>query len=147
MRRALAGLVLVATALPQAAFGWQEPRRGTAQRAALMDAIRPQVEWYLGPPVEFVVYDLRVQGDVAFANLYPQRPGGGAIDLFRTPGFGRGEFTPEIMDGVGLQALYRRSGQSWVVVHWLIGASDVWYATPEFCAVWRPVIPEACQGL
>ena len=55
--------------------------RVAAPRAALMDALRPKVEWALGAPVQFVVYDLRRQGDLAFASVYPQRPGGADIDL------------------------------------------------------------------
>ena len=37
-----------------------------------MDAIRPHVEWQLGQPIQFVVGDLRVSGDVAFGVLNPQ---------------------------------------------------------------------------
>ena len=48
-----------------------------------------------------------MSGDVAFAVLYPQRPGGAAIDLFETPGFKRGDF-PEIMDGTRVHVLYRK---------------------------------------
>ena len=66
-------------------------RRGTALRAALMDAVRPHVEWRLGAPVQFVVRDLRVAGDVGFASLWPQRPGGAQIDLYQTPGYARGD--------------------------------------------------------
>ena len=48
-----------------------------------------------------------MSGDVAFAVLYPQRPGGAAIDLFETPGFKRDDF-PEIMDGTRVHVLYRK---------------------------------------
>lgn len=127
--------------------GWSEPRRGSATRSALMDAMRPHAEWILGAPVEFVVHELRVSGDLAYASLYPQRPGGGQIDPRATPGAARGEIYPYDMDGTGMQALYMRSGQTWVAVHWAIGATDVWFAYGPICAIWRPVIPEACQGL
>lgn len=142
-------LILLLTFLPAGAIaqGWQEPALGTTTRAELMDAIRPHVEWRLGTPVEFVVYDLRVDGAIAFANLWPQRPGGGAIDLYQTPAFRRGDLIPDEMDGAGVQVLYWRSGHTWVALHWVMGAGDVWYAEPEFCAIWRAVIPEACQGL
>lgn len=129
------------------AEGWHEPARGSAERAALMDAIRPHAEWQLGAPVEFVVHDLRVAGPLGFASLYAQRPGGAAIDLYQTPAFRRGSLSPEEIDGASLQALYWRSGNTWVAVHWVIGATDVWWAEPELCSVWRAVTPEACQGL
>ena len=137
-------LMLSGSAVAQ---GWHEPPRGSADRAALVDAIRPHIEWKLGSPIEFLVYELRQAGNVAFASLYPQRPGGGAIDPYATPAFRRGELSPEDMDGIGVQVLYYRSGATWVALHWVMGAGDVWYAAPEFCAYWRAVIPEACQGL
>lgn len=147
MRVFLATLWLFATALPISAQSWQEPPPGSGTRTALLEAIRPLVEWQLGAPVEFIVYDLRQHGDIAFANLYPQRPGGVEIDLMDTPGYVRGELTPDLMDGSGVQALYCKSGSTWVAVHWMLGATDVWWAENALCAYWRPVISEACQGL
>lgn len=146
MRAALFVCFCLATA-PALAQSWHEPPRGSATRSAMMDAIRPHVEWQLGSPVEFVVHDLRVAGGIGYASLYPQRPGGGAIDLYQTPAFRRGALSPEDIDGAGLQVLYWRSGDTWVALHWVIGATDVWWAEPELCAIWRVVTPEACQGL
>ena len=145
MRKAVV-LMLLLLAGPLSAQGWVEPQRGTVLRAALMDALRPHAEWLLGAPVEFVVHDLRVSGDLAFASVYPQRPGGGPISPSATPGAARGELYLDGMDGIGMQALYKKSGQTWVAVHWAIGATDVWYAYGPICAIWRPVILEACQG-
>lgn len=146
MRIILVLVMLIAFA-PGTARAWSEPARGSATRSALMDAIRPHAEWMLGTPVEFVVHELRVAGPLAFASLWPQRPGGGQIDLRTTPAYYRNEIHPDDMDGIGMQALYYRSGQTWVAVHWAMGATDVWYAYEPICAVWRPVIPEACQGM
>lgn len=131
----------------QGAMAWEEPARGTATRAALMDAIRPHLEWTLGAPIEFVVHDLRVQGPVAFAAVTPQRPGGGQINLRQTPGVLRGDVELEYIDNTGVQALYRKSGNTWVAVHWGIGATDVWYSDPNLCASWRSVLPDVCQGM
>ncbi|TDE39683.1 hypothetical protein [Antarcticimicrobium sediminis] len=141
-------LIFFLLAGPLSAQGWSEPQRGSNLRAALMDALRPHAEWLLGAPVQFVIHDLRVSGDLAFSSLSPQRPGGGEISLWQTPGSARGDLYPEGMEGgVAMRALYVRSGQTWVAVHWAIGASDVWYAYAPICAIWRPVIPEACQGM
>lgn len=126
------------------AQAWEEPARGTQTRKALMDALRPHAEWMLGPRVQFVVDALRRDGDLAFASVYAQRPGGQAIDLRQTPGARRGEIDPEFMDGPTLQALYRKSGDTWVAVHWALGATDVWYSWTPYCEVWRPVIPDVC---
>jgi hypothetical protein len=149
MRRSLivAAVMAVGFAVVANAQGWGEPARGSATRAAFMDAIRPHAEWQLGATVEFVVHDLRVAGDVGFASLYAQRPGGGVIDIRKTPMFMRGEIDPEIMDGATLQALYRKSGATWVAVHWAIGATDVWWAYGPICREYWAVINDACVGI
>lgn len=126
------------------ALAWEEPARGTADRKALMDALRPHAEWMLGAPVEFVVYELRRAGNVAFSSVDAQRPGGGEIDISSTPGGLRGELDEEYMDGSTLQALYRKVGNTWVAVHWAIGATDAWYADPMLCGEYRAVLPEIC---
>lgn len=131
-----------------AAGDYSEPARGSATRSALMDAIRPHAEWNFGAPVEFVVDDLRVAGDLGYASLAPQRPGGMAIDLATSPmarmtGSG---YDPEFSDGAYMHVLYQRSGSTWVAVHWSIGATDVWFSAPEFCRIWFQVIPEFCVG-
>lgn len=123
---------------------WYEPQRGTAERKALMNALRPLAEVDLGSPVEFVVHDLRVSGDRAFASVQPQRPGGKEIDLASTPGYVRGDFSYDMMDGTHMQALYVRSGETWVVMEHSIGAMDVWFAGEPFCSSWGPVIAEFC---
>ena len=125
--------------------GYSEPPRGSATRAALMDAIRPHAEWMLGAPVAFVVSDLRVAGNLAFAMLRPQRPDGRMIDPAKTPMVLRGGADPEMMDGVAIQALYRKSGDTWVAVHWAIGATDVWFSSPDLCEAYRRVIPDYCR--
>ena len=127
------------------AFGWQEPARGSADRAALMDALRPHAVWQLGGPVEFVIDTLRVEGRFGFAMVQPQRPGGVGIDLAHSP---MGLRDPEIvdyMDGTTMQALYEKSGETWVAVHWAIGATDAWFTAPEFCAAYRPVLADVCN--
>ncbi|WP_306152758.1 hypothetical protein [Roseovarius sp. MMSF_3281] len=139
-------LVLLAVAVPGVALAWEEPQRGKKMRSAMMDALRPHAEWMLGAPVEFVVHSLRQSGDVGFASVHAQRPGGRAIDIARTPGAARGQLDAEYMDGSSLQALYRKSGQTWVAVHWAIGATDVWYADPALCPEYKAVIPEVCGG-
>ena len=65
MRKLLIALLLL---LPFPALAWQEPARGTPLRADLMDAIRPLLEWNLGAPVEIVVHQLRVEGDLGFVS-------------------------------------------------------------------------------
>jgi len=145
MRRNLAGMVMAVVCSASAAFAWQEPARGSALRAALTDAARPHAEWLLGAPVEFVVEDMRVSGSVGFAAYLPQRPGGGQINVSRTPMVTRDGWDPDTMDGIGIQVLYQKSGDTWVAVHWQIGATDVWYAWDAYCDTYRAVIAENCN--
>lgn len=134
------------SARPAQAAEWYEPKRGTAERSALMDALRPHAWWNLGAPVQFVVKDLRVAGDRAFAWVTPQRPGGGAIDPAATPMVQRDPYALEFMDGVHMQALYVKSGDTWVVLESSIGATEAWWAGWPYCDDWGPVIREYCQN-
>ncbi len=126
---------------------YYEPARGTDERKAMLDAVRPHAETQLGAPVEFIVHELRVSGTVGFASLNAQRPGGSAIDLYATPGFKDGTIDPEFMDGTSIQALMLLSGKTWVAVHWAIGATDVWFAYAPFCRRYRAVISDYCAGV
>lgn len=144
MRKIL--VLVVALLAPQLALAWSEPARGSDLRADLMDALRPMAEWNLNAPVEFVVNELRVEGNIAFASVMAQRPGGGRIDMTTTPMYQRGEIDPYIADGATIQALLQRSGRMWVPVHFAIGATDVWYYSEAFCPIWGAVLTEFCAG-
>lgn len=143
----LLGLMILAlcASISSAALAWQEPQRGSATRAALMDAIRPHVEWELGQPVVFVVDELRVAGDVGLAFLSPQRPQAMPINLQSTPGMRRGSLEPDQMDGVAVAVLYRKLRNTWVAVHHSIGATDLWIASDEYCQEYRPVLSDFCR--
>ena len=143
MLRRMLFLACCALALPATAF--EEPARGTQLRRDLMDAMRPIAEWNLGAQVEFVVQELRVSGDVAFAMLAAQRPGGGLIDIRTTPMVTRDELEPEYIDGPSLQALLKRSGRMWVAVNHATGPTDAWWYWKEYCPIWHAVLPEVCQ--
>jgi len=125
---------------------YYEPERGSEDRKAVLDAMRVFAEEELGAPVEFVVYQMRVSGEEGFAAVYAQRPGGGEIDLYDTPGFKAGTLDPEMMDGSSMQALLRKSGRTWVAVHWAIGPTDVWFAYAPFCRRYSAVIADYCGG-
>ena len=147
MLKKLVGLIVgvgLLSVVASASYAWDEPARGTADRSELMDAIRPHIEWSLGAPIEFVIDQLRVSENVAFASLAPQRPGGGIIDLYSTPGYLQGGLYPDQMDGTSVSVLYRKSRNTWVAVHFAIGATDVWFASPDYCVQYQPVIPEFC---
>lgn len=137
-RLAAAVLTLLALALPAAAQGAREPARGTPERAALMDAIRPLVEVRVGAPVEFVVVRLRVAGDWAFAILDPQRPGGGQIDPARTI---YGE-DAEYIDGLRTYALLVQANGRWNIVDYAVGPTDAfWDGNPLYRQIPQGLLP------
>lgn len=98
-----------------------EPARGTAERKAILDAVRPKVESEMRGPVEFVVSSLRVSDGWAFAQLQPQRPGGVPIDPAQTSFAADIEF----MDGLTVWALLRGSGSTWSLIDSVTGPTDV----------------------
>jgi len=140
---ALTAVMLTLTP-PASAQSWTTPALGSDLRTDLLSAIRPHIEWALGAPIEFVVWEMRVKDDLAFASLWAQRPGGGEIDLHDTPAARYEMLDPTVGDGPTIQVLYRKSGRVWVAVHHAISATDVWYAWEPMCAIWQPVIPDTC---
>ena len=125
------------------AIAWEEPARGTDERKDMLNAIRPLAEADLSPPVEFVVSTLRVKGDVGFATLQPQRPGGAPILWKETRLAAKGE-KADWYDGTTLHVLYQRIDGEWTVRDHSIGATDVWWSAPEACAIFAAVTPEFC---
>ena len=127
MRTPIAILCFVTTLFAGAAYadaaGWTTPKRGSQERRAIMDAMRPTVERKLNAPIEFVVNELRVIGDWAFAQVTPQRPGGRPINLRNTPLKAEADY----MDGVRTEMFLRRRNGRWQVIDHAIGATDVWF--------------------
>jgi hypothetical protein len=116
------------------------PPRGSPQRAAVLDAVRPMVEAELGKPVEFVVNEMRLLGEWAFVTLTPQRPGGGKIEYaytrYQRP-------VDDDMFGGIVAALLRQTPRGWLVYQYDLGATDVvWLEWKDF----YPVPPEVFPG-
>ncbi len=114
----LLGSLVVAAAAAQT----HTPKPGSAERKALMDALRSPVEKELLKKVVFKVDHLKVQGDWAFLRGVPQQPDGRAMDYRNTP------YEEAIKDGLfddGISALLRRQGGKWKVKIYVIGATDV----------------------
>ncbi|MCB1486905.1 MAG: hypothetical protein KDJ88_05535 [Bauldia sp.] len=98
------------------------PPRGSPLRAAILDGLRPMVEAEVGAPVEFVVEDLRVIGEWAFAYVTPQRPGGGEIFYVYT------RYQAAVDEGMfddQVYALLRETPAGWLVYEYRLGATDV----------------------
>jgi len=128
---ALGGLVAMLGAQYAAAQGsTHTPRRGSAERKAIMDGLRPTVMRDLRQRVIFRVQHLRVAGNYAFLMARPLQPGGRAIDYRRTrfaADHKAGAFEDQVV------ALMIRAGRAWQVVKYDIGATDVvwegWWKT------------------
>jgi hypothetical protein len=105
------------------------PPAGSAERKAVLDALRVPVEKELKRKVVFKVDHLKVQGGWAFMRGVPQQPGGKAMDYRGT------EYEQAIREGVfddWVCALLRKERGRWRVVAHSIGATDVVYANwPE----------------
>lgn len=127
----LAGLLAVlATHFADAQGRTHTPRRGSVERKAIMNGLRPTVMRDLRQRVIFRVQHLRVSGNYAFLMARPLRANGGAIDYRRTrfaEDYKAGAFEDQVV------ALMIRAGRAWQVVKYDIGATDVvwegWWTT------------------
>ena len=93
------------------------PAKGTPQRAAIMDVVRPAVEADLGTSVEFVISCAAVSQGRSYVIAEPQRRGGGKIRYSEE----------DFPFGITVTAsLAFREGR-WRLLEHVIGDSDVWY--------------------
>lgn len=115
------GLASIAQATPF------EPPRGSELRQELLDTIRPLAEYDLGAPVEFRVIEIQVDGDIAFARMMAQRPGGGEIDMENTPMVEWRYVDPYGFDGPRFEVFYVRDNGYWQIVEFGMGSTDVWW--------------------
>lgn len=115
------------------AQGAHTPAAGTAERAAIMNALRSTAAKDLGQAaVIFKVERLKVAGDWAITRVSPTLPGGNSIDYAKTKY--RQQVELGAFDPQG-DALLRREGEKWKVVEWAFGRTDV--ASVEWAARYR----------
>lgn len=135
---ALAGLPAVGPAFVDEAGAQaiHTPEKGSAERADILDAVRPAAEAVLHPSVEFVVEKMNVAQGWAFVQLEPQRPGGGRIDPAETRL--AEDAANGALDGLTTYALLWYRNARWNLIAWVIGPTDVawdpwpvWYGAPE----------------
>ena len=98
------------------------PEPGSEERKAIMDALRVPAEKELGQKVIFNVEILKVAGDWAYARVSPTKPNGDEIDFTRTKY--REQMEEGAFDPQG-EALLRRKGDTWKVLEWAFGSTDV----------------------
>lgn len=105
-----------------------EPPRGSELRRELLDTIRPLAEYDLGAPVEFFVYEIMVDGDIAFARMLAQRPGGVELDMTDTPMVRWRYAEPYNFDGPRFEVFYIRTETRWQITDFGMGSTDVWWS-------------------
>jgi len=101
------------------------PEKGSAERTAILDALRVPVEKELKQKISFNIDDFKVQGAWAFLGGVPQTPDGNEPNYKKTP------YRQQVEDGVfdnNVFALLKKTGGKWKVVTYLIGCTDVCYA-------------------
>lgn len=133
-------LAQVATAAPET------PAKGTPLRQALLDTLRVIAGYDLGAPVEFVVISMQADGDRAFAQVMAQRPGGVAIDIASTPLAQRDQIPTDFIDGPRMEAFLMRENGFWYIDAYAIGATDVWWVGPPYCADYAQFLPDGACG-
>lgn len=99
------------------------PAKGSAERAAILSALRIPVEKDLKQKIVFVTQDFNVQGDWAFVSGEPTTPDGKRPNLKGTAW----EEAEDIFDD-NFFGLLRKRGGKWRVVTHALGCTDVCYA-------------------
>jgi ketosteroid isomerase-like protein len=98
------------------------PEKGSAQRAAILNALRVPVEKDLKQKITFVTDNFKVQGNWAFVSGEPQTPAGGKPSLKGTAWDGQEDMFDDNFFG-----LLKKIGGRWKVVKHALGCTDVCY--------------------
>ncbi len=126
MKRIIAVLsVITMLALATAAQSVYTPAKGSAERTAILNALRVPVEKELKQKIIFDVENFNVSGVWAFISGDPQGADGGRPDYSRTP---YQEAIDADMFDNNFFALLKKSGGRWKVIRYEIGCTDVCYA-------------------
>ena len=100
------------------------PEKGSAERTAILNALRVPVEKELKQKIQFAAATFNVQGNWAFVSGEPQNMAGGEPDYKNT------EHQEAIDAGAfdnNFSALLKKTGGKWKVVTHAIGCTDVCY--------------------
>lgn len=101
------------------------PEEGSAERRAILEALRLPVEKELKQKIVFVVETMRVQGAWSFISGVPQSENGKWPD-YRATNY-QEAIDNEMFDN-NIFALLKNSDGEWKVVTYSIGCTDVCYA-------------------
>ena len=101
------------------------PERGSAERKAILDALRIPIERDLKQPIIFVADNFNVSGNWAFVGGVPQGADGNAPDYSRTK---YAEAESEGAFDNNFFALLKKTAGRWRVTTYAIGCTDVCFA-------------------
>ncbi len=116
-------IVFASLAFAQSAY---TPAKDSAERKAILSALRTPVERDLKQKIVFNAENFKVQGNWAFLGGEPQNASGGK------PNYKGTKYQAAIDAGAfdnNFFALLKKTGASWKVVTYAIGCTDVCYAT------------------
>ncbi|HEX6279008.1 MAG TPA: hypothetical protein VFZ49_03235 [Pyrinomonadaceae bacterium] len=99
------------------------PEKGSAERKAILDALRIPVERDLKQKIVFVTDTFNVLGTWAFVGGRPTKPDGSDPDLRGTAW----EDAEDMFDN-NFFGLLRKAGSKWKVTAYALGCTDVCYA-------------------
>lgn len=124
----IAACLLLLSVCQSSAQAARTPAAGSAERKAIMEALRVPCEKDLRRKVIFRVQHLRVVDNWAFARVVPLQPDGKEIDYSRT------KYAAQQKEGAfdaEAETLLRRDGGNWKVLEWRFGATDteidIWF--------------------
>ena len=116
------GLSLSLCLLPALATVQTTPKAGSAERKAIMDALRLPIEKALKKKVVFRVDHLKTHRGWAFLYGVPLQPNGKKFDYRGTP------YAQAQKDGMfdeNFCGLLKKEGAKWKVKSWRVGMTDV----------------------
>lgn len=102
------------------------PGKGSAERTAILSALRVPVEKELKQKIQFSVEEFKSNGTWAFLSGDPQNMSGGKPNYKKTP---YQEAIDADMFDNNFFALLKKTGGKWKVVTYEIGCTDVCYAS------------------
>lgn len=140
LKKSLVGLFAVfifnVAAFAQEAY---TPAANSAERKAILNALRVPVEKELNQKIQFSIDHFKVQGNWAFVFGEPQNTTGGEPNYQITP------YADEVKEGIfdnNFQALLKKTNGKWKVVASAIGCTDVcWIGWDEAYNAPKTIFP------
>src|SRR5437763_10373182 len=102
----------------------EHPEKGSPERSALLDTLRPPIEKELRQKIVFVINQINVQGQWAFVDGR-LRTSEGKVPSWKGTPYAKAASYGAQSDGIS--ALLKRSGKGWHIVENAIGCTDVCY--------------------